>query len=372
MKKDYFAILGVKPTATEKEIRSAYKKLARKYHPDVNPNNKQAEDKFKEVSEAYEVLTDPEKRRTWQQQGEAYDFFAGRRQGGRPGGRSAPGFDQAFDAADFSSILNDLFTGGFGGAEGVRGGAAVPQRGADLQYEATLPFEQALKGTTLSIPLAHTVTCETCGGQGVIRTGRSACPRCKGSGRVTRGGGAMRMSVTCPECGGTGQAPGDTCPTCGGSGARRSTETIQVRIPPGVEDGGRVKVAGKGEAGRAGGPSGDLYVVLKVTPHRYFRREGRDVVLDLPLTVGEATLGTRLEVPTVDGRVTLTVPSGSRCGQKLRLKGKGAGARPGQTPGDQIVVLQIVPPKSLDPKSRELIEEFERLNPVNPRQTLGW
>src|SRR5688572_12428314 len=165
MKKDYFAILGVKPTATEKEIRSAYKKLARKFHPDVNPNDKKAEEKFKEVSEAYEVLTDPDKRRAWQQQGEAYDFFAGGRPGGRPGGRSAPGFDTSFDAADFGSILNDLFSGGFGGG-------AAHQRGNDLQYETTIPFEEALRGTTLSIPLARTVTCETCGGQGVIRAGR--------------------------------------------------------------------------------------------------------------------------------------------------------------------------------------------------------
>src|SRR5262245_84938 len=203
MKKDYYAILGVKSSATEKEIRSAYKKLARKYHPDVNPNNKQAEEKFKEITEAYEVLADPEKRRTWQQQGEAYDFSGRRPSGGRPGGRPAPGYDQGFDAADFGSILNDLFTGGgFGGMEGAPGRGAVPQRGADLQYETTLPFEQALKGTTLAIPLAHTVTCETCGGQGVIRTGKGACPRCKGSGRITRGGGAMRMTVTCPTCGG--------------------------------------------------------------------------------------------------------------------------------------------------------------------------
>jgi molecular chaperone DnaJ len=371
MKKDYHAILGVKPSATEKEIRSAYKKLARKHHPDVNPGNKQAEEKFKEITEAYEVLTDPAKRQAWERGGADFDPFSGRA-GGRGGRAGRPGAD--FEGADFSSILNDLFSGmgGFGQAAGGRGAAAPAGRGADLEYETTVTFEQALKGSTLRIPLAHTVACGTCGGQGSVRAGGGACRRCQGSGRVSRGGGAVRMTVTCPVCGGTGEAPGETCPTCGGTGIQRASETIQVRIPPGVEGGGRVKVAGKGEAGVRGGPPGDLYVVLRVAPHAWFRREGRDVVLDLPLTVGEATLGTRLEVPTVDGRVTLTIPPGSRSGQRLRLKGKGAGGRAGQPHGDQIVVLQIVPPRSLDPKSRKLLEDFERLNPVHPRETLGW
>jgi molecular chaperone DnaJ len=375
MKKDYYAILGVKPSASEKELRSAYKKLARKYHPDVNPNNKQAEEKFKEINEAYEVLSDPAKRQAWEQAGSDFDPFMGRG-AGRRGARGGGGFETSFEGGDFSSILNDLFAGmggGFGEAAGARGArATAARRGADLEYEATVSFEQALAGTTLRIALAHTVACATCGGQGMVRAG-GTCPRCKGSGRISRGGGgAVRMSVTCPVCGGTGEAPGETCPTCAGTGVQRSTETIQVRIPPGVDDGGRVKVPGKGEAGVRGGPPGDLYVVMRVAPHPWFRREGRDVVLDLPLTVGEATLGARVEVPTVEGRVTLTVPAGSRSGQKLRLKGKGAGGRQGQARGDQIVILQIVPPKELDQKSRKLLEDFERLNPVHPRETLGW
>jgi molecular chaperone DnaJ len=366
MKKDYYAILGVKPSATEKEIRSAYKKLARKHHPDVNPGNKQAEEKFKEITEAYEVLTDPDRRRAWERGGEGFDPFGGRRPGGAAGTAD-------FDAADFGSILNDLFsgTGGFGGGAAAGRRRAAPRAGADLLFETTLMFEQALAGTTLRIPLARTATCERCGGEGTLRAS-GACPRCQGSGRIARGGSSLRMTVTCPQCGGTGEAPGEPCPVCGGAGARRVTETIQVRIPPGVEDGGRVKVAGKGEAGTRGGPTGDLYVVLKVAPHRWFRREGKDVVMDLPLSFSEAALGTRLEVPTLDGRVTVTVPAGSRGGQRLRLKGKGAGGRAGQPPGDQILILQIVPPRTVDPESRKLLEELERLNPTNPRADLGW
>ncbi|HKY30983.1 MAG TPA: J domain-containing protein [Candidatus Polarisedimenticolia bacterium] len=343
MKKDYFAILGVKPSASDKEIRSAYKRLAKKHHPDVNPNDKAAEEKFKEISEAYEVLTDPDKRRRWESGGEDFSDFFRRRGARRRGGGPSPEdifSGQEFGGADFGSILNDLFEGmgggGFGGAAGRSARGPRPSRGSDLQAEAAIGFEEAMRGTTLRIPLAHTVTCSACGGMGRMRSGRGPCPR------------------------------------CGGTGAQRSTETIQVRIPPGVEDGGRVKIPGKGEAGHAGGPPGDLYVVMRVAPHPYFRREGGDVVLDLPLTIQEAASGARIEVPTLDGKVTLTVPPGSRSGQRLRLKGKGAAARAGQAGGDQIVVLQIIPPRAVDDRSRSLLEELARLHPGNPRAGLGW
>ncbi len=256
---------------------------------------------------------------------------------------------------------------------GMGGGPAGPGRGADLQFETSIPFEDAVKGTTLRIPLAHTVSCRTCAGRGFVDRGKPRpCPRCKGTGRMSMGGGMLGMAVPCPDCGGTGKSPGDPCADCGGTGAKRATETIQVRIPAGVDDGAKVRVAGKGEAGVHGGPSGDLYVILRVTPHRYFRREGRNVVLDLPLTVSEAALGTRLEVPTLDGRVTLTVPAGSRSGQRLRLRGRGTPSGKGRTAGDQIAVIQIVTPKRLDARSKELLEELQRLDQEDPRADQGW
>lgn len=349
MKKDYFAILGVKPSATDKEIRSAYKRLAKKFHPDVNPDNKKAEEKFKEVSEAYEVLTDPEKRRRWEL-GEA-DFESFFRAGAGQRGRTARGEPGSTtfefgDMGDLGGIFNELFRGMGGapgmGTKGAGSRARRPSAGADLQFEATIGFEEAVRGATLKIPLARTTTCPVCGGTGGVRKG--------GAGRMAR----------------------EACSACAGTGRQRSAETIQVRIPPGVEDGGKVRVAGKGEAGEGGGPAGDLYVILGVTPHPWFRREGREILLDLPLTMAEATLGTRLEVPTIEGRVMLTIPPGTSSGQKLRLKGRGIPSRDGTPRGDQIVVAQIVTPKSLDPKSRQLLEDLDRLNPVRPREGLGW
>ncbi|HZI93622.1 MAG TPA: J domain-containing protein [Patescibacteria group bacterium] len=372
MKKDYFAILGLKPGASEKEIRSAYKKLAKKYHPDVNPNKKQGDEKFKEISEAYEVLTDPEKRRKWESGDTDFESFFRESRGSA--GRGAPrgGASSTFrfeDSADLGSIFGDLFSGAGMGREASYG----PAQGADLQFQASITFEDAVKGTTLRIPLARTVSCDSCRGEGFVRSGKPKnCANCGGSGRVTSGRGPMRMATACPSCHGTGKAPGEPCRTCGGTGTQHSNETIQVRIPPGAEDGSRVRVAGKGEAGALGGPPGDLFVVLRVTPHAYFRRDGKDIILELPLTVTEAALGTRIDVPTVDGRVTLTVPAGSSSGQRLRLKGRGVPSRNGPAPGDQIVMLQIVTPKSLSAESKKILEELQRLNPDNPRSALGW
>ena len=344
MKKDYFAILGLKPSASDKEIRSAYKKLAKKYHPDVNPNNKQAEEKFKEISEAYDVLTDAEKRRRWESGDFDFEAFAREAARERARGGGAGGADPfstfRFEGGDLGSILGDLF-GGMGGAGGMGGrqtgrrGRGMRAQGTDLQFQTRLTFEQAIHGTTLTIPLARMASCPTCSGEGTLPNGSA-------------------------------------CTECGGSGSRRLSETIQVRIPPGAEDGSKVRVAGKGEAGPGGGPPGDLYVVLQVEPHPYFRRDGRDVILEVPLTIAEAALGTRIEVPTVDGRVTLTVPPGSSSGRKLRLKGRGVASRNGASRGDQIVVLQIVPPPASDEKARKLLEDLDKLNPIRPRDGLGW
>ena len=347
MKKDYFAILGVKPSASQKEIKSAYKRLAKKYHPDLNPDNKRAEEKFKEISEAHNVLTDPEKRRRWEAGDVDFEsvFGSGGRGGhGRRGGgaRGASGAADPFSVFEFSStgdlggIFGDLF-----GARGAGASARPRGAGADLQYEATLTFEEAVRGTTVGISLTRAVTCEVCGGLGLVRK----------SGSRSRG---------------------EPCSNCSGAGTLERDETIKVRIPPGAEDGSRMRVPGKGEAGARGVPPGDLFVVLKVTPHRYFRREGKDILLDLPLSIGEAALGTQITVPTIDGPVKLTVPPSSSSGQRLRLKERGVQAPPGGKRGDQIVVLQIVSPRHIDAASRKMIEEFDRLNPTDPRSGSGW
>ncbi len=345
MKKDYHAILGVKPGASAKEIRSAYKRLARRHHPDVNPGDTRAEETFKEINEAYEVLSDPEKRRRWEAGDPDFDSFLRREAGMAGAGRGAGRFRSygAAGEADLEELFGDLF--GAAGGFHAMGGTAGPRsraRGADLECEATLSFEQAAGGTTLRIPLARSDTCGTCGG-----SGRRDAPG--------RRGGAARF-----------------CPDCGGTGVRRVSEDIQVRIRPGAEDGSRMRVAGKGEAGVGGRPPGDLLVRLRVSPHPYLRREGRDVILDVPLTIVEATLGTRVDVPTIEGKVTLTVPPGSNSGQRLRLKGRGLPSPRGEGRGDQIVVLQIVTPKDLDASSRRSLEQLQRSHPTDPRAGLGW
>ncbi len=333
--KDYWGILGLKKSATEKEIRSAYKRLAKKHHPDVNPGDKQAEERFKEISEAYEVLSDPQKRRQWESGELDFDSFF--RQRARTSGGAGDVFSFGFGSG-VQEILNELFGGRAGAAAGGgRGFGAegwIPtSQGADLEFEASISFMEAARGTVLDVPLARI--------------------------------------AACGECRGTGRRAGAACPRCGGSGRIRSNETLKVRIPAGVRDGARVRAAGKGEAGSGGGESGDLYVRLQVREHPYFRREGNDILLDLPLTVREAALGTRLEVPTMDGRVALTIPAGSSSGRRLRLRGKGI-APPRSEPGDQFVILQIVTPDSLEARSREILEEFDRLNPLDPRAELGW
>jgi molecular chaperone DnaJ len=343
MSRDYYDVLGLKPGASESEIRSAYKKLARRYHPDVNPGSKSAEESFKEVSEAYQVLSDPQKRRQYDAMrgmgGSARGFEYGP---GARGSTRGPGGAYGFD---FRSV--DLGSGGFEDLGGIFsdlfGRAApagsAPRRGTDLEYEASVDFDEAARGTTIKVPLARRVT----------------CPACNGAGTTTGKGGRSAE-----------------CRRCGGEGTIRSSETTTVRIPAGAEDGARVRVAGSGEAGRRGGPPGDLYIVLRVKPHRYFRREGNDIVLDVPLSYSEAALGTKVEVPTLDGKATVTIPAGSRSGQRLRLRGKGIAGRDGKDRGDQIVVVGIVPPRRADRKVTELLEELEQADSGDPRRDLDW
>jgi molecular chaperone DnaJ len=350
-KKDYYEILGVSADASDKAIKSAYRKLARKYHPDVNSGDKAAEEKFKEVAEAFAVLSDSEKRAKYDRGGHEafgpeFDPFAG--------------FDfrnAGFGFGDLSDVLN-MFGSGFGGEH------TAPRPGNDLMFEVRVPFREAVRGTTLELTIPRQSACDGCGGAGTRATsGESICPDCGGSGRRNQRRQGMRVSLTCGRCRGSGRLSGPPCPNCGGSGRGRVQERIKVRIPPGIENGGKVRLAGKGDAGSKGGGAGDAYLVVAVDPDPLFEREGRDLVCEVPVGVTKATLGGTIDVPTLDGRATINLPPGTRSGQRFRLRGRGVPAS-GRTPvGDLHAVIQIRPPASLDPRARELFEELARLNP---------
>jgi molecular chaperone DnaJ len=348
-KKDYYETLGVSRTASDKEIKAAYRKLARKYHPDVNPGDKSAEDKFKEVAEAFAVLSDPDKRKKYD--GGGHDAFG-------PEFDPFAGFD--FQSAGFGlGDLSELF-GMFGGGPGREHRA--PRPGSDLALEIRVPLREAVRGTTLEISLPRQGTCATCGGAG-SQGADSECPECGGSGQRTQQRRGLRVAVACGRCRGTGRIPGPPCPACGGTGRVRVHERVKVRIPPGIDDGGKVRLPGKGDAGSKGGPAGDAYLVVHVDPDPLFRREGRDLVCEVPVGVTKATLGGTLEVPTLDGRATINLPPGTRSGQRFRLRGRGVPAAGGASAGDLHALIQIHPPGKLSARAKELFEELARLDP---------
>jgi len=361
-KKDYYEILGVPKKASEKEIKAAYRRLAREYHPDVNKGDKASEEKFKEVAEAFAVLSDADKRAQYDRGGHSafgagFDPFAG--------------FDpQQFDFGVGSGAFEDLFSQAFGFRFGG-GRRAAPRRaagrGQDLRFETQISFMDAVRGATLELSVPRLDGCGDCGGSGV-RPGQSetACPDCGGSGRRDHQRGGLRMAVTCSRCGGRGRVPGQPCGACGGEGRVRREDKVKVRIPAGVEDGSTLRIAGRGDAGRAGGAPGNLLLHIRVEPHDRFRREGRDLICDVPVDLARAALGGTMEVPTLNGQATITLPSGTRSGQKFRLRGKGVAGSRGLPAGDLYAVIQIHPPKTLDDRSRELLEEFQRLNPDVP------
>ena len=383
IQKDYYTLLGVDRNAKPEEIRKAYRHLARKYHPDVNPGNKKAEDKFKEISEAYEVLSDEKKRKVYDQHG----FYAENipTDGFRAGAQTTeggPGFDfSGFDFSDFTPeeerrggfSFRDIFSQIFshGGREAPGGEGETPARGGDIEHHVHLGFWDAIRGTNLRLTVGRNEVCTGCHGTGFGHGPALTCKTCNGSGKVSRQAGAMRFSGPCPECHGTGKHR-PFCPTCGGSGLVRKPESFEVRIPAGVDTGSRVRVAGKGNAGRHGGPRGDLLIVTEVDRHPLFERKGDNIYLKVPVTVTEAALGAKVEVPTLDGSSVIRIPPGTQSGQTLRLRGKGAPSLRGTAGlrGDEFIEVQVMVPRVADERTKEILRELARLNPEDPRATL--
>jgi molecular chaperone DnaJ len=406
-KKDYYEALGVKKNASTDEIRKAFRKLARKYHPDVNPGDKAAEEKFKQISEANDVLSDPKKRKVYDQLGyysdnidpaaaEAYARAQqggygpgpGRAGGGRGSGQGVPVDFEGFDFSDIfgggggggaqaqggrnsSGSFRDIFSGIFGG--GQRGGFGAepegPEPGTDLEYQVNVDFWQAIRGAELKLSITRLDTCPICRGNGYTEM-PGPCPECNGTGHVQQTSGRMKFNIACPRCGGTGKAR-TTCNNCGGEGVVRKSETITVRIKAGTRDGQRIRIAGKGNAGPRGGSPGDLYIIIRVGSHPVFRREGDDIYLTVPVSVTEAGLGAKVEVPTIDGRALLRIPPGTQSGQKLRLREKGvASATRDSHRGDEIVEIKVAVPGVKDERSKEILRELAKLNPEDPRAGL--
>ena len=382
---DYYKTLGVSKDADADEIRKAYRRLARKHHPDLNPGDKAAEDRFKTVQEAYDVLSEPKKKQMYDQ----YGFYSenGMPQSGSPGGtQRGPnmgfgGFDfsEAFQGAagggrrtateDSSSSFQDLFGHLFGGGKQPDASTAPPEKGADLEYGLSIDFWQAIKGTQVRLNISRQETCTTCNGSGSRPGANAVCPECNGSGSVTQQAGAMKFSLTCPRCNGTGRLR-NKCSTCHGDGLISKTEAVDVRIPPGAQQGSRLRVAGKGNSGTHGAPSGDLYITIRVEPHPIFRRDGDDIEITVPVRIDEAGLGTKIEVPTIDGRALLKIPQGTKNGQKFRLREKGVLNSRTNTRGDQLVEVALEAPVVHDERTKELLREYATLHPEDPRAEL--
>jgi molecular chaperone DnaJ len=377
---DYYKALGVSKEANADEIRKAYRRLARKHHPDLNPGDKAAEDRFKTVQEAYDVLSEPKKKQMYDQ----YGFYSenGMPQPGSPGGGGRGpnmgfgGFDfsEAFQAGgggrrtaqEGSSNFQDIFSQWFGGGKAPDASTAPPEKGADLEYGLSIDFWQAIKGTQVRLNVSRQETCTTCHGTGARPGANAVCPECDGTGNVTQTAGAMKFSLTCPRCDGSGRLR-NKCATCNGDGLIVKTEAVEVRIPPGAQQGSRLRVAGKGNSGTHGAPSGDLYITIRVEPHPLFRREGDDIEITVPVRIDEAGLGTKIEVPTIDGRALLKIPQGTKNGQKFRLREKGVHNSRSGTRGDQIVEVALEAPVVQDERTKELLREYATLHPEDPR-----
>jgi molecular chaperone DnaJ len=379
LEKDFYAVLGVAKSASADDIKKAYRKLARQLHPDHNPGNTEAEDRFKAVSEAYDVLSDEKKRKEYDEMRTLFGsgaFRRGARSGSGPGGypfdmsdlfgnSTAGGAgDRRFGGAGFSDIFSTIFSGGGGPTAGRRG----PARGRDVEAEVALDFADAVRGVTLPLTLRAPGVCDTCHGDGAKPGTRPrTCPQCGGSGLTTRNQGSFSFSEPCRECQGVGTIVDEKCPECRGTGGVTKTRTLNVRIPPGVADGQRIRLAARGEPGERGGPAGDLYVQVRVRSDETFGRSGDDLTLSVPITFPEAVLGVDLRVPTLDGSVTLRVPPGTPTGRTLRVRGKGVAKREGQA-GDLLVTIEVVVPKTLSDEARTALEKLADELPPAPRE----
>ena len=381
-KQDYYEALGVKRAASAEEIRKAYRKLARKYHPDVNPGDKASEERFKKVQAAYDVLSDESKRKIYDQYGfysdnippqngphggqggsmgfDGFDFSEFMRQ--QQGARAAGTRTEESEGFNFKDIFGSIFNRGSGGREA----APQPEKGSDLEYGLNIDFWQSIRGTQVKLNITRSETCETCHGTGTAGSSEAVCPECDGSGTVTQMGGAMRFSLTCPRCGGTGRLK-NACPACRGEGRIARPDTVEVRIPAGVSSGTRLRVGGKGNAGVAGGAPGDLYITIRVEEHPFFKREGDNIDVQVPLTISEAGLGAKIEVPTIDGRALLKIPQGTQNGQKFRLREKGVFNSRKNTRGDEIVEVVLQAPNVHDERTRELLRDLAQVQTEDVR-----
>ncbi|MBI4478758.1 MAG: J domain-containing protein [Acidobacteria bacterium] len=371
-KQDYYQMLGIGRKATQEEIRKVYRRLARKYHPDVNPGDKRAEERFKKITEAYEVLGDAKKR-------QMYDRVGYYQESGGPTGPAAARGSRPVDFSGFD------FTG-FGGPESEAGPtsfrdlfsqffrreetpASAPEPGSDLEYQVHIGFWDAIRGTTVRLNISRLQTCPACHGKGAVGP-ETICPECKGTGNTNKLMGSMRFNVPCPRCGGKGRSQ-NICSSCAGEGRRTAPEPLEIRIPAGVQDGFRVRVPGKGNAGRHGTPPADLYIITKVAAHAFFERRGDDIHTVIPVTVPEAALGAKVEVPTIDhSRALLKIPPGTVTGQKFRLREKGVQSLKTGKRGDQFVEVRVQVPRVADERSKQILRELARLNPEDPREEI--
>ncbi|HEY0428505.1 MAG TPA: molecular chaperone DnaJ [Pyrinomonadaceae bacterium] len=381
-KKDYYQILGVKKDAKADEIKKSYRKLARKYHPDVNPNDKAAEEKFKEVQEAYDVLSDEKKRKVF----DRFGYYADNLDINSPYGAGTSGSAGGASNFDFSgfnfepggsgsgSSFRDIFSDLFGGSSKQREPELprpLPKKGKDIEMPLALSFEESFTGLMTNITVQRSEQCSRCQGAGDTGGPVVVCPTCKGSGQVQKSGGRLQFSQSCPDCEGTGRRR-QPCSLCNGKGVTPKTEQVKIRIPAGVDTGSRVRIPKKGQGGRLGAEPGDLFILTNVGKHRYFTRKGDNIYVTVPITVSEAALGARIEVPTVEGKAQLKIPAGTESGQKFRLRERGfPSLRNPNLRGDQFVEVKITLPRVISEETKEILRQFEKANPENPRKAMG-
>lgn len=387
-KKDYYKTLGIKKDIDGKEIKKAYRRLARKYHPDVNPNDKSAEDKFKEIQEAYDVLSDEKKRKVFDKFGYYDDnldinspFGAGA--GAGTGGFDFSGFNwdsgsgrtsssTSEESSSFRDIFSDLFSGGStGGRTQTEPARPLPKKGRDIEIPLALSFEESVTGLTTNLTVDRSVQCSRCQGAGDMGGPLVVCTTCNGSGQVQRTGGRLQFSQPCQDCEGTGRRR-QPCSLCKGKGVTPKKEQVKVRIPAGVDTGSRVRILKKGHGGRLGALPGDLYILTNVGKHKHFARKGNNIYVTVPITISEAALGAKIEVPTVEGKTKLRIPPGTQSGQKIRLREKGVPSlRNKDVRGDQFVEVKITLPRVISEETKELLRQFDRVNSENPRKIMG-